>query len=407
MLVASAALAACGASDAAGTVAPTVDVGGGVDASAGSDSGASDGAGATDTVAQDTGAAADAAASDAGPGPDVHQVAGVKPDEVFVLPEAVVAKRFLALGGDLAVWVERPEGQPPRLVAWDLAAPAGTLPVTLSPPYLVAPRQLATDGTWIAYVDEPWGDADVFALRVADGAWRTVAAGVGVQERPAIRGGVVAWQDCRDCPLGPAKDGAPDLFTRDIAANAGEQRVTDDLAADFAPSFGTLADGSVALAWLVGADTLRVLSPPGAGVDAAFPAAGPSGSVAVTQGFLASRPSPAIINPDSMMPSDVVLTQVPSGQTRVASVHAELAPDAPPALAAAAGRVAWLESVPSPSPSTQRRVRVVAVADPATVLGEASARDITEVALSAGWLGFVAPRADNADAPDVWLLPLP
>jgi hypothetical protein len=337
----------------------------------------------------------------------VHQVAGIKADEVFLVPEALVPKRDLALGGELAVWVERPDGAAPRLVAWDLAAPAGTLPVTLSPPYLVAPRQLATDGVWVAYVDDLWGDADVFAVRVADSAWRTVAAGVGAQERPAISAGVVAWQDCRGCPLGPAKDAAPDLFTRDVAANAGEQRVTDDLLADAAPSFGTLADGSVALAWLVGGATLRVLGPPGGGVDAAFPAAGPSGSVAVTQGLLASRPSPAIINPDSMMPSDVVLTEVPSGQTRVASVHAELAPDAPPALAAAAGRVAWLESVPSPSPSTQRRVRVVAVADPATVVVEAAARDITEVALSPGWLGFVAPRADNQDRPDVWLLPLP
>jgi hypothetical protein len=373
----------------------------------------------------DLGAGSDAAAADAvrpdsllffgdpGPLPDaLLAAAAAKSDDVYLVPFEVTEKRHLTLKGGRAAWIERSGTGTLALVTWAFAADDASPLVHELPYQLQDPRQLVMTDSWLFWVDDLFGDPDVFGLRLTDGAFRLVVAQVGPQEAPSADGGVVAWQDCRFCVAG-APDPAPEIFRRDVGAAGLEERVTSDDLPDRAPTFGTLADGSLALAWISADTTLRVVGAGAGGVDASFPAPDKVAGVALTEGQLAFRAEPAIINPDSMMPADVMLVDVASGVAVDASVHSELWPALPAEPVAAGGLIAWAEAVPDPvAPAglpdpTSGRVRAVFAADPTAQAGLAQAQGIREIAISPGALGFIAPRADNEGMNDVWILPLP
>ncbi|MGM0577357.1 MAG: TolB family protein [Myxococcota bacterium] len=380
--------AGCGAGDeGAGMVAPD-DVPGGPDMGP---------LPATDPDAA-SGADADAAADgDTGPGPDAEEVGpqgpSGKPDDDFLVPPEEGHRSHAALSDRWAAWVERDgPGGAPRLVAWDLESPDP--PRTLAEPNLVAPRDLVLGEGWLFYVDVRYGDPDVFAIRLSDGARRTVVAVQGAQEQPTARGSVVAWRDCRGCVGGGEE--AAELYRRDV--NGGDaERLTDDDVDDRLPSFGTLADGTPALAWVSGDDTLRVRSAGGAS-SAALPR--PPALASFTAGLLAWRASPLIINPDSMHPGDVLATDVVAGTTTALTSGVVIEEGLAAGPTAAAGRVAWLES--APGPPVERRLRV---ADPAggAVALTLEVPGAESPVLAGDRLVFLAPRDDNGGLPDVWI----
>ena len=256
---------------------------------------------------------------------------------------------------------------------------------------------------WLFYVDDRYGDADVFALRLEDSSEHPVATLPGDQDQPAASGTTVAWRDCRACVAG-AGDAPAEIYRLDVAADdAVEERLTDDSDPDQRPVFGTLGDGSTGLAWLTGTDRLQALSVGGALTTLVAPAK--VAALALTDGVISWRESVSIINPDSMMPDDVFGTPIDGGETFAYSEHAELFPGLDGAPSASAGQVAWLESVPGEVPLS--RV-VIADAVDATVLEVVEGTGIDQPRLSsaADFLAFIAPRADNGGQDDVWVLPL-
>ncbi len=315
------------------------------------------------------------------------------------MPADVAARTAVAVSGARVAWFERGRGgQAPLLVWWDAAEPTSP-PRPILVPNLVAPRDLVFGDAHLVYVDERYGDADLFAVALDDGAERALVTRPGEQQAPTIRGTVVAWEDCRGCVSGD--DGAGrEIYERDLAGGA-EVRVTDDDVPDRGPAFGTLAGGEGALAWIAEDRRLRVR---GAGVDVALPAGQDVGAIALTGGVLAWRPRPLILNPDSMMPSDLMLTDVLSGATTAATFHAELRPGVQPAPAAAAGLVAWLESAAG-APATTR-LRVIEADGLAPILSVAE-QGIEAFAMSGTHVAFLAPRADNGGLVDVWIRGLP
>ena len=348
--------------------------------------------------------AGEEAADDAGPTDDAvgdrPTTAELKDDDTFLVPPGVALRRDVAIAAGRVAWVEldSPVGTP-SLRLWDLS----TLepPVTLELPYLVDPRSLALSDEWLVYVDGRYGDPDVFAVRLSDGVERTVAAVPGAQDQPAIRGGQVAWRDCRDCVPGLG-DAAAEIYRIDLdQPDADPIQVTEDDVEDRRPTWGTLVDGDVALAWIHGEDRLMVL--PEGGEVSTLALDRPVLALALDSGHLAWRESISIINPDSMMPVDVYGTNVLTGDTAPYSEHAEVAPGVDPQPSAAGGRVAWIESVPGELPLT--RVRL---ADSVTAELEQTIEllSIQQAQVSDATLAIVAPRQDNGGQPDVLVLPL-
>ncbi len=390
-------LGACGdmAVEAGGGVAPDASQG---DTSA--DAGLSDVVFPGDDVnEQDSGPLPDVPTEDS-VAPDVRTLS-LKEDPVFLVPGAVAERREIALSATHAAWVERDApGEPERLMLW--ALDGASEPVDLDAPYLTQPRQLVLTPTWLFYVDDRYGDPDVFGVRLSDGADVAVVTKPGAQEHPTAVGSLVAWQDCRLCVEGQPQ--VPAIYAREMTGGS-EARVTDGVEPERRPAFGTLADGQeVTLGWLSGATSVAALVDDAETVwDVAFDV----DSLALASGKLVWRASKSIINPDSMIPSDVFITDAVTGATSSLSLHGHVEPTLDGAPTASGSRVAWIESIPG-APAEQRRVRMVDLADG----GAEPVQTVTQlVGLSQARLGpnhlaVTAPRPDNDGLSDLWILPL-
>lgn len=401
------AFAACGAGDDAAGVA---------------DTGASDAIFDTggfdvppfDTSSPDT-QVGDTTPSDSGT--DVREVeaplAGLKDDPTYLVPGNVAPRTDVAAAGDLVAWVEGTDAAP-LIVVWDVSTP-DLAPRAFSPPGLTRPRALALSDAYIVYVDDRYGDPDVFAIELATGAELAVVTRAGAQGSPAVLGARVAWEDCSACVTGDGLPGREPL--REIAlldlGGGDERALTSDVTPDRAPSFGLVADGRPALAWIAGRATLRVERLQ-AGLSASHDVEAELlpdqevARVALWDGVIAWRPSPLIVNPDSMIvnpdsmfPSDVFTTSVEGGDTLRLTTHAELVGRMDLAPAAFGSRLAWLE-IPPGVPGTGRVMLSTGAAT--STLAEASG--LVTFAMGRDFVVFTAPRADNDDQEDVHVLRL-
>lgn len=234
-------VAACGDQDA-GTIFPGQDT----FADAVADTSPSDTTAdaSADTSSPDTSA-------DVGPGdtrepPDtVAPLTGFKDDGRFIVPGQIAKKTWPAVAGSLVAWVEGTDAGP-VLVVWDTQ-------VLTNPPRvylvqnLVNPRELTLSDAFLAYVDDRYGDPDVFALDLETGVERAVVTRPGAQEKPSIIGSRVAWEDCRDCVTGggvPGRESQRQVVERDLAGGA-ERIVASGAGGAFAPRYGLLDRKSV------------------------------------------------------------------------------------------------------------------------------------------------------------------
>jgi hypothetical protein len=351
---------------------------------------------------------------DAGPLPSV----GSKFDDVYLVPPGVASRGQVAASDGWVAWVERATAQEaPVLVVWEVMGGKG--PEALRTPNLVNPSQLVLSAGWLVYVDDRYGDADLFAVDLETGLEEAVVAEVGAQVEPAVRGDVVAWRDCRGC-VGEATTAA-EIYRVDLSSGEPAQRVTVSESDERGPALGLLADGTEALAWIEGERRLRVR---GDGVEESWEVGAFVSSVDVADGVLTWREATGMINPDSMkpieinpdsmkpvveinpdsmIPSDVYGTEVATGVTYAISVHAELSPEALGRVHAASNRVAWTEA----NPEADLASRLV-VADAATgkVSVSIDVPGLWSPALASDLVVFIAPREDNAGLDDVWVLPL-
>jgi len=357
--------------------------------------------------------------ADASPGPDVAADPGFKADNVYWVPGGVAARGQVAAGAGAVAWVERDApGGIPRLVLWRVTELEP--PLVLRIPHLANPGQLALSADWLVYVDDRYGDPDIFAVDLRTGYEEAVATDIGPQVEPTVRGSLVAWRDCRTCVDGAHT--AAEIYQRDLDSDDPEQRVTDSPEDDRSPALGYMGDGSGAIAWIAGERRLRVRA---AGLDQAWEVGTFVSTVDVTAGRLTWRERTgvvnpdsmkpvgvvnpdsmmpvSVVNPDSMIPSDVFGTNALTGQTDALSVHAELSPELEGAVHAAGGRVAWVESTLDLDVPTRL---VVADAGTGKVAVAVEVQSAWAPALSEDLLVFVAPRDDNGGMNDVWVLPL-
>lgn len=337
---------------------------------------------------------------EAGPAASVDPSADERPPSKSsdaLVPIGVAERAGVVVRGQMAAWIERAAGgdTPPQLVVMPLDSDEGPRPLRI--PYLSQPSQLALGDGWLFYVDDRYGDADVFAFELATGRDFPVATLPGAQSAPTASGATVAWQDCRACIGG----GRSEIYRRE-APDGAELRLTDDDVDDLGPRFGDLGAGVEALVWHRSDGGVRLRS---AALDTAYDLE-PVLGVALTDGILAYRPSPAVINPDSMIPSDVFSVTAATGQdVRALSVHSEQWGARLSAPQAAGGRVAWLEGLPGSTDPAAQRLLVVGV-PLAEVQLDRAVDGGSDASLSDGYVAFIAPREDNEGLPDVWILPL-
>ena len=277
-----------------------------------------------------------------------------KVDDEFLVPPAISKKSHLSLAGTLAAWREQgPLDSSPSIVVWDYGAKAE--PQALQIPYLKDPVDLRIDGDWLVYVDTIWGDSDVFGFRLSDGEWRLVAGGPGAQRLGDLSGGRVLYTDCTECLLGTAPSDAAEVYEVNLSEGGLPQRLTNNKVNDTAPTYGTLADGSTSSAWVSSYNTLAAQA---AGALETFPQdVAWIQDVALVGGALVWRPSPAIINPDSMIPSPMIInpdsmipsdlfqTDLVSGETSSVSSHIEIDNETPLALSASGTHLAFASGV--------------------------------------------------------------
>ena len=375
----------------------------------------------TDVVSPDT-AVADTGPQDSAEDTRLAETSGplitFKDDPTYLVPGNVARKANVTAFGSRVAWVETPSDGGPFFVVWDLARGDDGLRS-----YFVAnlahPRGLALSDARLVYVDDRYGDPDVFAVDLASGESQTVVALRGTQDQPTVLGARVAWADCRACVSGDDGRGW-EIYTRD--GDGAEVRVSDDDVADRSPSLGTL-DGEDVLAWVRGRAEARVVGlatlTGGAGRDDAIDltidlasevrASELVGWLAVTPGALAFRTRPLIVNPDSMIvnpdsmyPSDVFVRDVAGVTTRLTR-HGELRAGQDGALHATGSRLAWLQSAPATIGATRDSV---VVSDANVVTTTIELPSIETLGLGTGALVFSAPRADNGGLPDAWVLPL-
>ena len=377
------------------------------------------------TTATQTDIAADGIQSDTGP-EDTTQDTRIadtggplvtfKDDPTYLVPGNIAQKANVTAFGSRVAWVETPADGGPFFVVWDLARGDDGLH-SFFVANLAHPRQLALSDSRLVYVDDRYGDPDVFAVDLASGETQTVAARQGAQVEPTVLGARVAWADCRACVSGD--DGAGwEIYSRD--GEGPETRVTNDAEADRGPSLGTLG-GEDVLAWVRGRAEARVVGlatlTGGAGRDdtidlaSELRASDHIGWLAVTPGVLAFRSLPLIVNPDSMIvnpdsmyPSDVYVNDVlGDGTTTQVTRHGELRGGQDGALRAAGKRLGWLQSAPAAIGTTSDSL---VVSDDGTVSSVVTLPSIESFGLGTGALVFSAPRADNGGLPDAWVLPL-
>lgn len=337
---------------------------------------------------------------------------GLKVDERYLVPGNIAEKREVAAAGDLVAWVEGEAGAR-AIVIWDLATP-DVAPRSFAPATLTNPRALALSDAWVVYVDDRFGDPDVFAIDLVTGVERVVVRRQGAQEAPAILGSRVAWEDCSACASGDGVAGREpgrDVIERELPDGAEVVRGEAGVA-DRAPSYGLLADGRAALTWVSGRATLK-LERVQAGVSASVDVSGSLrddeevARVALWDGLIAWRPSPLIVNPDSMIvnpdsmyPSDVFTTDPGDGATAALTVHAELSWRMSPALAPFSERLAWLQIAPG-EPALGQVWMVTGGGTPAL---QAEAGGLSSFAMGRQAIVFSAPRADNDGLDDVHVL---
>jgi len=343
---------------------------------------------------------------------------GLKDDPTYLVPGNVATKTDVSAAGDLVAWVESSGDDAPYLVVWNIATP-DIGPRAFNPPNLAHPRALALSDAYLAYVDDRYGDPDVFAIDLANGREVVVVNRAGAQEAPAIYGSRVAWEDCSTCVTGdgiPGHEPRREVIERDLAGGAEIARSSDGVA-DRAPSYGLLADGRPALAWLSGRTTLR-MERLEAGVSATLDMSPhirieqQLARVAVWNGRLAWRPNPLIVNPDSMIvnpdsmyPSDVFATDPSDGATVALTLHAELAARMDIAPLAFGPRLAWLQ-IPAGIPATGRIMLASSPVGESAPAMVAEANGLTTFAMGRDFIVFSAPRVDNDGAEDVHVLRL-
>jgi len=329
---------------------------------------------------------------------DVDQAAltALKDDPEWIVPGSVVARTAVAVAGTRVAWVEDPADSTPELVVWDTGDPDAA-PAAYPVPNLTHPRELALGDSFLVYVDDRYGDADLFAVDLRSGAESALVTRVGAQEHPAVVGDTLVWADCRACVNGDAGTGR-EVYRRTFGGP--EEQVTSDDEADDHPALGTLAGGDLAVAWVSGGTRLRVV---GGVTDASRDTGRAVAGVALTEGVLAFRAPPLIINPDSMRPSDVRLWDIAADQVTDATFHAELAPGMDGAPRAADGVIAWLDGVAG-APE-QARLSVVDAAGAQQL--QASVDGAVTVAISGARVALLAPRADNDGLLDLWIRELP
>ena len=369
------------------------------------DSSASDAGPTNDNASSSDTAPSDSAMTDSGQMEDTGADSGpsdvrapMSKDPAFIVPPGEAERTSLALSATHAAWVERATpNSPPQLVTWDLAAVGD--PTALSVPYLKNPQELVLGDGWLFYTDDRYGDADVFGVDLGNGVEHQIVTRQGSQTRPSAAGSIVVWQDCRDCVLGDPALARPQIYRRSMP-DGDESLMSDGANANWRPAFGTLADGKIALAWVVGGTEITVPA-----LSGSWTVPEPIAGVALAKGMLAWRPSPAVINPDSMMPSDVYVTDPSTGETTQLTVHAEIRGEVDEVPVAAGGLVAWLEDVPESEPEVLRRIRAFDMGSLSEVLVVDKA-SISQLAISESYLGFVAPHLENGGMKDVHILNL-
>jgi hypothetical protein len=344
---------------------------------------------------------------------------GLKDDADFLVPGSIVARSEPAASGSLVAWVERPDNASPTLSVWDLDTPT-TPPRTFEVPNLINPRHLALSDAFLVYTDDRYGDPDVFAIDLASGLERTVASGPGAQERPAILGSRVAWEDCSACVTGDGPRGREplrDLAERDLATALPATVFGTPDVADHSPRYGLLDDGRPALAWVSDRATLRVerleagLSLTLEQSDNLAEDEAISG-LSLVDGALTWRPSPLIVNPDSMIvnpdsmwPSDVLSTDLLTSTTTRLTTHAELGATLELSPDGRDGILYWLESPPA-EPRNGRLMRAT-LAAPDAISTVFTSEGLNAFTVGRGFVAFIAPRQDNDGEPDLHVLRTP
>ncbi len=343
---------------------------------------------------------------------------GLKADERFTVPGNIALKTWPTMAGPLVAWVESTDAEP-LLMVWDTRS-LSTAPRAYVVPMLSDPRELALSDAFLVYVDDRYGDPDVFAIDLESGVERPVVTRPGAQERPAIIGSRVAWEDCRQCLTGvgvPGREVTRQVVERDLAGGA-ERAVSTSAEGAFAPRYGLLEDGRQALVWVEGRTTLVVERlEPGFNrrhdVTASLPADLEVASANLVAGLISWRPRPLIVNPDSMIvnpdsmwPSDLFVSSADTGDTTRVTTHAELGASLPVGIEALGTTVAWLESPPGDATSASFR-RLDTSVSPLTPDTLFTLAGTSGFALGNGFAVVTAPRADNDGLDDLHLFPIP
>ena len=341
-----------------------------------------------------------------------------KADDGFLVPPNVAARQQVVVSGGLVAWVERSvESNETVLMVWE--ALAGKEPQALRAPNLSNPRQLVLADNWLVYVDDRYGDDDIFAIDLATGLEQPVVTEAGAQVEPDLKGDVVVWRDCRSCVDGA--DSAAEIFRADLSGDEPAKQITSSAADDRRPALGTASDGGELIAWIEGERRIRVRSELS---DEVWEVGEFVSTIALSGGYVTWRESTGLINPDSMMPiainpdsmkpavginpdsmipSDVYATDVQSGDTHALSVHAELSPELLGRVHAAHGRAVWLEANPAAALAPRLVVADIAAGKE---LASIEIPGLWAPSLGAEMVAFIAPREDNAGLDDVWVLPL-
>lgn len=322
----------------------------------------------------------------------------------FIVPAQIVAKRSLALSAKYAAWVEVSAKGTPSIITWDLFGDVS--PVVRPIANLNNPTNLVVSDTWLAFVDDGVDpEGDLFAMELATGIVTPIAATPRFQRRPALHDNYLVWEDCRNCP--PTGARPPSAIYGTLLGGAPvSENLTPGALVNQAPTLGTLADGSIAMAWLQGGLSIRVKSIPGAAssVDKTLTAHDyDSEGVALSGGTLVYRAQPLILNPDSMIPTEPWALNVSTGASTVLATEQNIRAASRSLVVRAGNNFAWLRQT-SPNPED---MEIVVVGPTGVEQDVYQAAGATEVTGGGGWLGFVAPRTDNSGESDVWLLPAP
>jgi hypothetical protein len=328
-------------------------------------------------------------------GPDLKRTSS----PTLLTPPPGGARSHFTLSSSHAAWIETAEvGAPPQLFIWPLGTDED--PIALHVPNLTHPHHLSLGDHWLFYVDDRYGDDDIFAVNLITGQDHAVATEPGLQGHPDARGSRVLWEDCRACLAGGVTTGR-EIYTWDAVTNI-TARLTDDDVEDRAPRWGTTDNGTPVPIWITGERTLQTggLEATQAdvlGVDT-------FAAVAMSQGMVTARESKGILNPDSMIPSDVWRVDLTTGDGDLISSHVEMAPGLPIDVQARGEHVAWMASDPS-EPGVHTLV-VATLSDGSNVLSEALVSP-GGFALTDTHVGFTARDADGEGPITVWIAPLP